>query len=198
MEEYSSPTPQGRLTAEMLDELLKLGAEAWREFSTSADARFHRFIPANGALAHAALLDLGAHAHSFLELGSGAGVITILADLMGFDASGIEIEPELIELAHGLAERFDSRATFVQGSFVPPDYRDEIQSLDGDFLTLTEGADGYEELGLEIADFDMVYAYPWPGEQEWMVELVRRHAGQRTQMLMYNVSEGFELVGLAD
>ncbi|MFT5049116.1 MAG: hypothetical protein ACI8QZ_000506 [Chlamydiales bacterium] len=197
MDDGSTVQPgSGRLTPEMLDGVLRLGAEAWRDFSASAEGRFHRFIPADGALAHEALRGLKSRAHSFLELGSGAGVITILADLMGFDAYGVEIEPELVELAQDLAQRFDSNATFVEGSFVPPDFRDEIELLDGDFLTVTEGADGYEELGLDIADFDLVYAYPWPGEQEWMIELIRSHAGERTEMLMYNVSEGFEVVDL--
>lgn len=177
--------------------LARLGDEGWRDFRASAGSVFHRLIPADVHEAYAALSGLAGTAGSFLELGSGLGVITIMADLLGFEAYGIEIEPELVTLSEDLATGLSSSATFVEGSFVPPDYRDEVTLLDGDFLTITEGADAYADLGLELADFDLVYAYPWPGEESWMDELVARYAGPRTRLLTYSPSEGFTVASAA-
>ena len=54
----------------------------------------------------------------FLEWGSASGVITIMADFLGFQACGIELEGELVEIAEALAARYDSKARFVEGSFL--------------------------------------------------------------------------------
>lgn len=177
-----------------LDEILRLGSEAWRDFCAERSGEFHRVIPADHALAIDVLRDLRERNNTFLELGSATGVITILADLLGYEAYGIEIEPSLVETAERLAEEVGSGAQFVEGSFVPPSYRDEVDLLESDYLTPTEGLDAYDEMGLEIADFDLVYAYPWPGEEDWLVEMVRRFGGPRTTLMIYTVRDGFEVL----
>ncbi len=184
------------LDDETFEELRRRGTLAWNEFSGRRGGAFHRFIPADYDLARRHLGSLLSRSNSFIELGSGVGVITILADLLGFDAHGIEIEPELVDTSLGLAEDFSSRAIFVEGSFVPQAYRDEIELLSGDFHTVTEGADAYEEMGLELADFDLIYAYPWPGEEDWIHELVRRHASPSALFTTYSSDEGFLMVEL--
>lgn len=177
------------------DELLKTGAEIWRDYCNEHAGIFHRVIPADHALAIDVLRDQRRSAHTFLELGSAMGVITIIADLLGFEAYGIEIEPTLVDTAERLAEEVGSSATFVEGSFVPIDYRDNVDLLESDYMTPTEGADAYSDMGLEIADFDLVYAYPWPGEEDWLIEMVRRHGGERTKLMIYTVRDGYEIVG---
>lgn len=186
------------ISDDVLRPLLRDGAEAWRDFLASRGKLFHGFIPADAQGALEALMPLRDECQSFLELGSGIGLITILADLLGFEAYGIEIVPELWDTSVRLAEDHGSNATFVEGSFVPTDFRGEIDLLDADFHTVTEGADGYEELGMELCDFDLVYGYPWPGEEDWMTELVRSGAGPHTRMLRYSVSDGYEVVSLSD
>ena len=47
-------------------------------------------------------------------------------------------------------------------------------------------------------DFDLVYAYPWPDETEWMHALFRRHAGPNAALMSYSVRDGFELTGRAE
>ena len=61
-------------------------------------------------------------------------------------------------------------------------------------LLRAEGADAYGELGMDIADFDLVYAYPWPGEEDWLIEMVRRFGGPRTSLMIYTVRDGYELL----
>ncbi len=73
------------------------------------------------------------------------------------------------------------------------EFRDEIELLSADFLTISEGLDAYEQLGLTIADFDLVYGYPWPGEEDWLAELVHREAGPTTSLMMYSVTDGFRV-----
>ena len=179
---------------EQLEEVLRLGTDAWRDFCAQRAGEFHRVIPADQRLAIDMLREQRSRANTFLELGSATGVITVLADLVGFEAVGIEIEPALVTTSEDLAEQVGSGARFVEGSFVPTEYRDEVSLLESDYMTPTEGADAYDELGMDIADFDLVYAYPWPGEEDWLIEMVRRFGGERTSLMIYTVRDGYELV----
>ncbi|MFT4543100.1 MAG: hypothetical protein ACI841_001859 [Planctomycetota bacterium] len=176
-----------------LDQLIRAGDDTWREYQAGGNARYHHFVPSDHFGAYGHLRGMRAKASTFLELGSGAGVATIIADLLGFDAYGIEIEPWLVEQSIDLAEEFDSSATFAEGTFVVPEYLDEFEHLPSDIVTPTDGADAFEEIGLDFSDFDIVYAYPWPGEEDWLRELVRRHARPEAQLLTYHPDGGFQV-----
>lgn len=181
------------LPAPLLERLSVEADELWRRHRERQGERFHGFVPADLATAHDALVTLRDAASSFVELGSGAGAITIVADLLGYDAMGIEIEPWLVEAAEELAERFGSEARFVTGSFLPRGFRvDDL--LDADFHVTYDAADSaWDGLGLDLGDFDLVYAFPWPGEEELFLELLRCH-GRRGQLyLAYHADEGFVL-----
>jgi len=178
-----------------LESLLREGNQIWEAFIEARGGTFHHLIPADAEGAYQQLRQLRDRHQSFLELGSGMGVITILADLLGFEAQGIEIEEELVDLSRDLADRYGSSASFTQGSFVPVDFRDEVHLLDGEFHTIAEGSDAYGELGMELSEFDLVYAYPWPGEEEWLADLFQRAGGGYAQLLTYSVSEGYSLSG---
>ena len=43
----------------------------------------------------------------------------------------------------------------------------------------TTGPDGYDELELEPDDFDVVFAYPWPGEEQVIFDLFADTRGGR-------------------
>ena len=79
---------------ERLLRVITRGAELGREFSHARADNQHRFIAADHADAIPVLRASAGEAHTFLELGSGTGVITILADLLGFEAVGIELDPQ--------------------------------------------------------------------------------------------------------
>jgi SAM-dependent methyltransferase len=177
------------------DELARLGAESWERFGERPGV-FHRFIPTDLRGMRAQLTELAPRATTFLELGSGVGVITILADLMGYEAYGIEIAPELLAESERLARHFGSKATFALGSFVPAAAREDVDLLDADLYTPVDGDDAFQELELTLADFDLVFGYPFPDEEEWMRELVRRGAGDHTAFLCYSVRDGFTLTEL--
>ncbi|MFT4541372.1 MAG: SAM-dependent methyltransferase [Planctomycetota bacterium] len=175
---------------DLFADLVQMGAASWSEF-IGERSDFQALIPADPILARERLSELKPSSHTFLELGCGVGVITILADLLGYEAYGIEIEPLLLDRAESLSLHCGSKATFCEGSFVPTEYRDEIGLMSLDFPTKTEGDDAYAELGMKISDFDLVYVYPHPDEEEWMHELVHRFRGPTTQLMTYSVQDGF-------
>jgi hypothetical protein len=176
-----------------LDRLVREGGDAWEEYRARAKDRHQLFIPCDHRGAHEALRELRSRALTFVELGSGAGIVTIMADLLGFEAYGIEIEPWLVDRSIELAEQFGSAAIFAEGTFVPPAYQDEIEHLSGDYLTPTNGSYAFDELGLGLSDFDLVFAYQWPGDEDWLGELIRRHARANAILLTYDVREGFQV-----
>ena len=179
------------IAPDVLDELVHAGTTSWEAFRKSLGGAFHTFLPADYRGAHDQLARLRPRADSFVELGSGVGVHTIIASLLGYDAYGIEIEADLVEEAERLGARFGARPTFVEGSFVSPEYREDVELLPSDFLTEADGADAWDELGMTLADFDVVYVYPWPGEEDWLEEMVRRFATPGTLLLMYASGEGY-------
>lgn len=176
-----------------LDRLIQKGSDAWEEFRAFARDRHHLFIPCDHRGAYEALRGLRSRATTFVELGSAAGIVTIMADLLGFEAYGIEIEPWLVDRSIEIAEQFGSGAVFAEGTFVPLAYQDEIEHLSGDFLTPTDGACASDELGLELSDFDLLFAYPWPGDEDWLNDLVRRHARAGAILLTYDANDGFRV-----
>ena len=103
-----------------------------RDFLHEADrriARFQReqslpaFVPSDFATAYAALRALEASnlapGRCFCEWGSGFGVVSCLAALLGFDACGIEAESDLVEAAERLAADFGLPVQFTCGNFLP-------------------------------------------------------------------------------
>jgi hypothetical protein len=129
----------------------------------------------------------------FIEWGSGVGVVTCLASFAGFDAVGIEIESSLVDLARALAAERAIDVDFACGSFVPDGVETSVE-LSGDVNWLaTTGPDGYDELGLEIDDFDLVFAYPWPGEEQVIFDLFSDTAAVGALLLTYHGLEGVRL-----
>lgn len=122
----------------------------------------------------------------FCEWGSGFGVVAALADMIGFEAYGIEIDGDLYREACRLAEDFHCEPQFVQGSFLPDDAGELADTL-GDFHWLeTSGANGYAELDLSPDDFDVIFAYPWPGEESVITEVFDRYAASGALLLTYH------------
>ncbi len=126
----------------------------------------------------------------FLEWGSGFGVAASLASLLGMESYGIEIDPGLVEEAEALAEDFGAAVEFVCGSLVPAEGA-EILDRSTETEWLVPGvADGYDELGMAVDDFDLVFAYPWPGEEGAMEELFDAFAARGAVLLTYHGMEG--------
>jgi hypothetical protein len=176
-------------------EFVKLWADAqsiWDEHHDETE--FEGYVSADYRAVYEVLAELQGSVVTFLEWGSGLGVVAIMASLMGYEAYGIEAEPRLVRFADQLAGRYGSNAQFAEGSFIPDDFvwnpaiGDEVQR------TNIDAASGYEELGLELRDFDLVYAYPWPDEHSLFHSIMREYGRKNALMLTYDAREGIELL----
>src|SRR5688572_18283201 len=107
-----------------LTTLMDEGWDLWVRFDAEVRQKvWHSFVAADYERVRDALLALRAPGLRFLELGSATGVIAIMADLLGYDAQGIELDDSLVTASRELAARYDSKARFVAGSFLPTGFR---------------------------------------------------------------------------
>lgn len=155
------------------------------------------FVEAHHALSQVLALNL-APGGRFAEWGSGVGVVTCLASLLGMDAIGIEIERDLVDIAEALAEDHSIEAEFVSGSFVPEGgefvLEDNAYNLARDVTWLQPGGDdAYEHLGLDPDDFDFVFAYPWPGEEQTIFDLFAEYAAVGALLMTHHGENGMRL-----
>lgn len=187
VERLSAPHGDARLH-ERLDAVCADGRAIAERFQRTVRGRgFHPFLPADYDVVRRALLPLRRPGRRFLEWGSASGIVAIIADLMGFDACGIEVDAALVETARMVAARHGSRARFVQGSFLPDGY--EWRTDDGDTRTgtIATGASGYAELGRAPHDFDVVFGYPWSGEEPVMRDVMQRYGRRDALLLLYGM-----------
>jgi len=177
-----------------------------RAFLREADRRIERFrrdrhipgfVPSDFARAYGVLRALAegdVTAGTLLcEWGSGFGVVTCLAAMLDFDACGIEIEGELVDAARQLADDFGLPAEFVRGSFIPPESEVCLAAGDGFGWLTTHAGSTDEELGLGPADFDVIFAYPWPDEERVIGALFERHARPGAVLMTYHGCEDLRL-----
>lgn len=177
---------QARLSA-LIDE----GSEIWDRFDNEVrQHNWHPFVAADYERVLQALLPLRAPGMRFLEWGSATGVITIMADLLGFDAYGIELDPALVDVARALAEKHDSAARFAAGSFLPSGYVWRASNGDARRGTIGHGTSAYPELGHPLDDFDLVYGYPWTGEEPMMHDLMRAYGQPGARLILHGGTEG--------
>lgn len=163
----------------------------WDRFAVEVrEHHFHPFVAADYEVVLKALVPNRGRNLRFLEWGSATGVITIMADLLGFSACGIELDSNLVATARNLAERFDSGARFAAGSFLPTGYQWRPSDGDGRTGTLGTGASGYLQLGHSLDDFDVVFGYPWGGEEPMMLDLMRNYGRPDALLLLHTVNHG--------
>jgi hypothetical protein len=136
------------------------------------------FVPCDFEAAYGVLRALAeadpAPGRQFCEWGSGFGTVACLAALLDFDAHGIEIEADLVDAARQLADDFGLPVEFIHDSFLPADAA-ALLGDDDRYAWLTDecGTRG----GREPGDFDVIFAYPWPDEQQLTEDVFARFAG---------------------
>jgi hypothetical protein len=152
--------------------------------------QFHPFVAADYDCVRDALVALRVPGRRFLEWGSATGVITIMADLLGFDSCGIELDASLVQVGRDLAVRSGSKARFAAGSFLPMGWEWKPGDGDGRLGTIGRGPSGYLELGRALGDFDVVYAFPWGGEEPMMLDLMRSHGHHDARLVLHSTDYG--------
>ena len=127
-----------------------------------------------------------ARGRAFCEWGCGFAAVAGLAALAGFDACGIEIEPDLVDEARRLLADFELPVAIARGSFVPQD-AGALADCANELGWLAEGGpDGHSVLRLDPDHFDLVFAYPWPGEEEVIFRLFDHFAAPDALLLTFH------------
>ena len=161
-------------------------------YDAQLNKRYPRYVPSEPAQVYAALkhvsdqgLPLG---ETFLEWGSGFGVATGLAALLGYEATGIEIQEDLVAKAEDLLAHQGIDAAFIPTSYIPDGFI-EYENFGTTDIVRDNFEDGqaarYEDMDLDIAEIDLFFAYPWPGEQEMMLKLFDALAGEGAILVAY-------------
>jgi hypothetical protein len=169
-----------------ISDLQDEGFEIWRRFDIEVRQQsWHPFVPVEYEDVLQMLMKLRGPDLKFLEWGSATGVITIMADFLGFDAYGIELDPNLVAIARELAEKYESKAKFAEGSFLPEGYVWQARDGDKRLGTIGQGRSGYLALQMPLDEFDIVYGYPWDGEADIMRDVMRRYGRPDARLIVY-------------
>lgn len=137
-----------------------------------------QFVPADGPNTWHLLNSVVKHTLpdrqlTFCEWGSGIGLVSLLASLIGLSATGIEIEEDLIYLARDFSQKLAIPATFVHGSIYP------------------------EENPAPIIDYktiDLFFAYPWPNQIVPMTNLFQQVAASGAVLVMYHGGRNYRVL----
>jgi len=183
-----------------------------REFITEANQRVTKFMdarpkplvgfyPSCFETVYRALREISTRrltaGNAFCEWGSGFGVTASMASLLGFDAYGIEIDSELCDVSRELAKQFDIPVKFITGSFIPPGSDRLIDrayaNFQGDLMLDPHTDDTYDEIGMDVCDFDLIFAYPWPKDAKLTGSLFDKFASSDALLLTYNGLESVRL-----
>jgi hypothetical protein len=120
----------------------------------------------------------------FVEWGCGFAVVASIASQLGFDSIGIESESDLLLEARQTLIQWDATVELVCGNFLP----DGAESLADDPMLPSLGhaaPSAYQQLGLDLDDFSLVYAYPWPGEDDFHEAVFDRYAAAGAMLLLF-------------
>ncbi|MFG0316468.1 MAG: hypothetical protein ACF8XB_04285 [Planctomycetota bacterium JB042] len=181
------------LPADVLSLLADADAEE-RAIEAARGGAFDAFITSDYEAVWRALATLEPEGRTFLEWGSGLGVVSLLAARRGFAAHGIELRGDLVRRARALADRHGLEAEYACGTFFPDGFEPDVALLDEDLVHGGEGADGYAELGVPLEEFDVVFGFPWPGEEELFLDLFRRAGGPHATLLLNLGRDGIRTV----
>ncbi|MBT4799008.1 MAG: hypothetical protein HON81_11885 [Verrucomicrobia bacterium] len=185
---------------EIPDKVITMLAEAEQRcdafFEAGLDRRYPRYLPSNPEKVFAAIATLKEsgilRGDVFCEWGSGFGIATCMASLIGFEAYGIEIEDGLVKLSTQLARDLSIPAEYLCTSYLPEGY-EECEGIGGKDLlppqATTSGGAIIDTTplydGLDPGEVDLFFVYPWPGQEEFMMDLFDEIASEDAILLIY-------------
>lgn len=167
-------------------------------FHSERNRKLPKYMPGDTEMLYAALksvtdrdLPLG---RVYCEWGSGFGIGTCLASLLGYEAWGIEIEDQLVDISIDLASDLDIDANFLNTSYLPDGF-ESYEGVGGETLVRDEGFSYpddisqsepiYEGMDRELAEVDVFHVYPWPYQQEFMHQLFDAVAVEGALLITY-------------
>lgn len=133
----------------------------------------------------------------FLEWGSGFGGVAQLATLVGWRSYGIERQVDLVEEARRLTKlelvKSGPKAEFAWGNFIPPSAESFGDHTEYEWWSESL-PDGYDAIGRDLDEFDVIYAYPWPGEEDLIDALFLEFAAVGSTLVTHHGCSGFRTV----
>ena len=180
--------------------LIQASDRQWeRFFANEGTRRLPRFVPSEAELVFAAIDSVTRHnlppGRVFCEWGSGFGTGTCLAALLGYEAYGIEIQPELVDISREMARELDIPVEILCTSYIPEGF-ETYAGVGGEELVKSrsfaypgetnEVERQYDGMAYDIAEIDLFFAYPWPEEQELMQHLFDAVAMEGAILIAYH------------
>jgi hypothetical protein len=127
------------------------------------------------------------------EWGSGFGVIAGLGAMLGYQACGIEIDKRCVAASRSLLEDHGLDVAILEGSFVPEEYAEQREPTSDGTGTVLSGPGAIDEVDVEIEDFDLIFAFPWPDEVEMYSDLFARYASVGAILVTYGALDGIRV-----
>ncbi|MFT7633348.1 MAG: hypothetical protein ACI87E_004403, partial [Mariniblastus sp.] len=165
-------------------DFLEQTAPLVEQHRTKIPGGFRGFVPSDYQAFYYAISHLFeqrlAFGLTFCEWGSGLGISTCLASMVGYEAFGIEIDEKLVEAAEAIAEDFELPVAYAAGSLLPDGADDLIDEAfgenDGEISMVIQPDNAYEQIGFELDEFDVVFSFPWPTDEELTAKIFDRFA----------------------
>lgn len=198
--ELSLPLPTAQVPAAVAAWIAESDRRIDEFFHTERNRKLPKYLPSDPDLLFAVLQKITADdlplGRVFCEWGSGFGVGTGIAALLGYEAWGIEWEEELVGISEQLAADRGVDANFLATSYLPEGYESaegvggEILIRDAVFTHPDEGSAiagevGYTGMDRELSEVDVFYVYPWPYQQEFMHQLFDELAVEGAILITY-------------
>jgi len=188
-----------RKPVEIPEEIRAFLVEADRRVDLFYDAglgrRYPRYIPSDPNVVYSAIATLkdGGHLQGsvFCEWGCGHGIAAGIAALLGLESYGIEIETELADRATRLMRDLSIPVEILEISYLPEGYEESEGHGGKDLITPEEliprggPVDAPEYDGLDPDEVDLFFVYPWPDQEELMLDLFSAVASDGAILLMY-------------
>ena len=197
LEEIPLTLKSGEVSPEIATMLAEAEQRLDHFFEVGLGRRYPRYLPSEAEKVYRAIIALKEsgvlRGNTFCEWGSGFGIATCMASLIGFKAYGIELEEGLVELSTQLAQDLGIPVEILCTSYLPEGY-EECQGQGGKDLlppqATTSGGVPIDTTptydGLDPDDVDLFFAYPWPGQEEFMMDLFSEVATEDAVFLIYH------------
>lgn len=164
-------------------------------YAAGLGLRYPKYIPSDPRLVWESISYLKASGYIqgdvFCEWGCGFGIAAGLASLLGMTAYGIEIEEDLVGRATKLMKDLQLPVEILQMDYLPDGF-EESEGHGGKDLILPyemssrgQGAMMPEYDGLDPQEVSLFYVYPWPDQEQMMMDLFSAVASGDAILLMY-------------
>ncbi|MEM7234976.1 MAG: hypothetical protein AAF517_22545, partial [Planctomycetota bacterium] len=76
--------------------------------------------------------------------------------------------------------------TILEGSFVPDEWAERDECAVGETVTVLSGSGATDEVDVDIDDFDVIFAFPWPCEEDIYAGLFDEYAAVGAHLVTYH------------